>query len=85
MEDDKFVGKLHFSFTSDFETTTLDREYNECPEDFETIYWFLEEFKYFLKSMGFAEFLTNRIVYLEDGEKVIDKDGEVLVECNIGQ
>ena len=85
MEENKFVGKLHFSFTSDLETTTLDRTYNEEPEDFETIYWFLEEFKYFLKSMGFAEFLTDRIVYLEDGEKVVDRDGTVLAECKIGK
>ena len=85
MEEDKFVGQLRFSFTSDLETTTLDREYNECPEDFKTIYWFLEEFKYFLKSMGFTESLTDRIVYLEDGEKVIDEDGRVLAECNISK
>ena len=83
MEEDKFIGELHFSFTDEYETTTLDRVYNECPEDFETIYWFLEEFKHFLKSMGFTESLTNRIIYLEDGEKVIDKDGNVLAECNI--
>ena len=83
MEEDKFVGNLHFSFTSDLETTTLDKEYHEEPEDFETIFWHLEEFKQFLKAMGFLESQTDRIVYLEDGEKVIDKDGHVLTECNI--
>ena len=80
MEEDKIVGKLHFSFTGEYETTTLDRVYNEEPEDFETIWWLVEEFKYFLKAMGFSEFMTDRIVYLEEGEKVIDKDGEVLAE-----
>lgn len=85
MEEDKFVGELHFSFKSNLETTTLDRVYNEEPEDFETIYWFLEEFKYFLKAMSFPEHLTDRIVYLEDGEKVIDINGEVLIECKISK
>lgn len=85
MEEDKFIGKLHFSFTSDLETTTLDKVYHEEPENFETIYWILDEFKYFLNSMGFTDRLTDRIVHLEDGEKVIDRDGTVLVECNIGK
>lgn len=85
MEEDKFVGKLHFSFTSDLETTTLDKEYHKEPENFETIYWILDEFKYFLNSMGFTDRLTDRIVYLEDGEKIVDRDGNVLAECNIGK
>jgi hypothetical protein len=80
MEEKNFVGKLHFSFTNDLETTTLDRVYNEEPEDFDTITWFLEEFKYFLKAMSFPERMTDRIVYLEDGEKVIDKNGNVVAE-----
>ena len=85
MEENNFVGKLHFSFTDEFETTTLDKEYHERPEDFSTIYWFVEEFKYILKGMGFSESLTDRVVCLEDGEKVVDRDGQVLVECNIGK
>jgi hypothetical protein len=85
MEEDKFVGKLHFSFTSDLETTTLDKVYHEEPEYFETIYWFVEEFKYFLKSMGFSEHLTDRVIYLENDEKVVNSDGEVLIECKIGK
>lgn len=80
MEEDKMVGRLHFSFTGEYETTTLDRVYNECPEDFERIDWFVEEFKYFLKAMGFAECMTDNIVYLESGEKVVDADGNVLIE-----
>lgn len=31
--------------------------------------------------MSFSEFMTDRIIYLEDGEKVVNSDGEVLVEC----
>lgn len=85
MEENNFVGKLHFSFTNDLETTTINKEYHERPEDFDTIYWFVEEFKYFLKGMGFTESLTDRIVFLEDGEKVVDSYGQVLVECNIGK
>lgn len=80
MEEENFVGKLHFSFTSDLESTTLDKVYNEEPEDFDTIMWFLEEFKYFLKAMSFPERMTDRIVYLEDCEKVIDADGNVVAE-----
>jgi len=80
MEEDKIVGKLSFSFTGEYETTTLDRVYNECPDDFERIDWFVEEFKYFLKAMGFSECMTDNIVYLEAGEKVVDADGNVLIE-----
>ena len=83
--EDKFVGKLHFSFTDELETTTIYKEYHKCPEDFETIYWLVEEFKYFLKGIGFTESLTDRVVYLEDGEKVVDSYGQVLVECNVGK
>ena len=85
MEENKFVGKLHFSFTDEFETTTIDKEYHERPEDFATIYWLVEELKYILKGMGFLESQTDRVVYLEDGEKVVDRDRQVLVECNIGK
>lgn len=81
MEEDKIIGKLHFSFTNTCETTTVDRVFNEEPESYETIWWFLEEFKNFLKAMGFTDHLTDRIVFLDDGEKVVDKDGEVLVEA----
>ena len=81
MEEDKIIGKLHFSFTNTCEATTVDRIFNEEPESYETIWWFLEEFKYFLKAMGFADHSTDRIIFLEDGEKVIDKNGEVLVEA----
>ena len=77
MEDNKIVGELHFSFTNEFETTTLDKTYKTDDDEFETIYWFVEEFKYFLKAIGFSESMTERIVYLENGEKVIDSSVEV--------
>ena len=85
MEENNFVGKLHFSFTSDLETTTLNKEYHKEPGDFETIFWFVEEFKQFLKAMGFADSLTDRIIFLENGEKVVGENGEVLFECSIGK
>lgn len=81
MEEDKIIGKLHFSFTNTCETTTVDRAFNEEPESYETIWWFLEEFKYFLKAMGFTDHFIDRIIFLDDGEKVVDKDGEILVEA----
>lgn len=77
MEEDKIVGKLHFSFTNEFETTTLDKTYKTDDDEFETIYWFVEEFKYFLKAIGFSESMTERIVYLENRKKVIDSSVEV--------
>lgn len=40
----------------------------------------LDEFKYFLQAMSFSESMTNRIVYLESGEKLIGEDGGVLIE-----
>lgn len=79
-EDKKIVGELHFSFTNEFETTTLDKIYHEDSDEFETIYWFVEEFKYFLKAMGFTESMTEHVVYLNEGEKVVDVDGNVLAE-----
>lgn len=73
--------RLAFSFTdSDGETTNLEKTFNDG-EDIDTIWWLLDEFKYFLKAMSFNEFITDRIIYLEDGEKVVNSDGEVLVEC----
>ena len=30
--------------------------------------------------MSFSEFMTDRIIYLEDGMKVVDENGEVIVE-----
>ena len=72
--------RLTFSFTDDIgETATLDKTFNYCSE-IGTLPWLLEEFKYFLNALSFSEDMTNRIVYLEKGEKVIDENGEVLVE-----
>ena len=72
--------KLLFSFTDDIgETATLEKTFNDCNE-IGTLPWLLEEFKYFLNALSFSEDMTNRIVYLEKGEKVINKDGELVIE-----
>ena len=72
--------KLLCSFTDDIgETVTLGKTFNDCGE-IGTLPWLLEEFKYFLNALSFSEDMTNRIVYLEKGEKVVDENGEVLVE-----
>ena len=72
--------KLLFSFTDDIgETATLEKTFNDCSE-IGTLPWLLEEFKYFLNALSFSEDMTNRIVYLEKGEKVIDENGEVIYE-----
>ena len=72
--------KLLFSFTDDIgETAILEKTFNYCNE-IGTLTWLLEEFKYFLHSLSFSEDMTNRIVYLEKGEKVVDENGEVLYE-----
>ena len=72
--------KLLFSFTDDIgETATLEKTFNDCSK-IGTLTWLLEEFKYFLHSLSFSEDMTNRIVYLEKAEKVINKDGELVIE-----
>ena len=72
--------RLTFSFTDDIgETATLDKTFNYCSE-IGTLPWLLEEFKYFLNALSFSEDMTNRIVYLEKGEKVVNKDGELVIE-----
>lgn len=72
--------RLTFSFTDDIgETATLEKVFNDCSE-IGTITWLLDEFKYFLNALSFSEDMTNRIVYLEKGEKVVDENGGVLVE-----
>lgn len=72
--------KLLFSFTDDIgETATLEKTFNDCSE-IGTLTWLLDEFKYFLRALSFGEDMTNNIVYLEKGEKVIDENGEVIYE-----
>ena len=72
--------KLLFSFTDDIgETATLEKTFNDYSE-IGTLPWLLEEFKYFLNALSFSEDMTNRIVYLEKGEKVVNKDGELVIE-----
>lgn len=72
--------RLTFSFTDDIgETATLEKTFNDCNE-IGTLTWLLEEFKYFLNALSFSEDMTNRIIYLEKGEKVIGENGEVIYE-----
>lgn len=70
--------KLLFSFTDDIgETATLEKTFNDCNE-IGTITWLLDEFKYFLQALSFTQDMTDNIVYLEKGEKVVDENGEVI-------
>ena len=72
--------KLLFSFTDDIgETAILEKTFNYCGE-IGTLPWLLDEFKYFLNALSFSEDMTDRIVYLGKGEKVIDENGEVIYE-----
>lgn len=72
--------RLAFSFTDDYgETVSLEKTFND-DDEIGNITWLLDEFKYLLHAMSFSEHMTDRIVYLEKGEKVIDENGEVLVE-----
>lgn len=81
MGDKEIVGRISFSFTDDIgEITSLQKTFTGDGEEIGKIDWLLDEFKYFLKAMSFSEDMTDRIVYLEKGEKLIDENGEVLIE-----
>ena len=72
--------KLLFSFTDDIgETATLEKTFNDCNK-IGTLPWLLEAFKYFLNALSFSEDMTNKIIYLEKGEKVVNENGEVIYE-----
>ena len=72
--------RLAFSFTDDYgETINLEKIFND-DEDIGKITWLLDEFKYFLHAMSFSQDMTDNIVYLEKGEKVVDENGEVIYE-----
>ena len=84
MDNKEIIGKISFSFTDENgETTSLQKTFTGDGEEIGRIDWLLDEFKYFLQAMSFSESMTNRIVYLENGEKLIGEDGEVLIE--VGQ
>ena len=84
MDNKEIIGKISFSFTDENgETTLLQKTFTGDGEEIGRIDWLLDEFKYFLQAMSFSESMTNRIVYLENGEKLIGEDGEVLIE--VGQ
>lgn len=82
MDNKEIVSKISFSFTDDNgETTSLQKTFTGDGEDIGRIDWLLDEFKYFLQAMSFSETMTDKIIYLEKGEKVVDEDGEVLIEA----
>ena len=73
--------KLAFSFTDEYsETTNLEKTFNDDNNDIGTITWLLDELRYFLQAMGFSQHMTDNIMYLEQGEKVVNEDGEVIYE-----
>lgn len=72
--------RLAFSFTDDYgETISLEKTFND-DDDIGKITWLLDEFRYFLHAMSFSQDMTDNIVYLEKGEKVVGENGEVLYE-----
>lgn len=81
MNDKEIVGKISFSFTDENgETVSLKKTSTGEKEEIGNINWLLDEFKYFLQAMSFSESMTNRIVYLESGEKLIGEDEDFLIE-----
>lgn len=81
MNSKEIIGKISFSFTDENgETVSLKKTFTGEKEEIGNINWLLDEFKYFLQAMSFSESMTNRIVYLKSGEKLIGEDGEVLIE-----
>ena len=73
--------RIAFSFTDDLGTVNLEKTFADIEdEEIGTITWLLDEFKYFLNAMSFPECMTNNIVYLEKGEKVVDENGETVIE-----
>lgn len=81
MDNKEIIGKISFSFTDENgETVSLKKTFTGEEEEIGKIDWLLDEFKYFLQAMSFSESMTNRIIYLESGEKLIGEDGKVLIE-----
>lgn len=84
--NNKIIGKFNMSFTDEYgETTSLKKTYSEevysdYDPSFGSITFLLEEFKYFLKSMGFCKSMIDRIVYLEPMEKVINENGDIIYD-----
>lgn len=69
MDNKEIIGKISFSFTDENgETISLKKTFTSDEEEIGKIDWLLDEFKYFLQAMSFSESMTNRIVYLENGE-----------------
>ena len=73
---------LSFSFLDECgELTKLEKTIN-VDENYvlDKVSGMLEEFKYFLLSMGFHPQSVEAIQFLEIGDKITDKDGEVIYE-----
>lgn len=72
MEDNETMLKTSFSFTDEFnQTSTLTKNYTEAVlMDTNTLEFLLEEFKYFLKSMGFSSENVDKIQYLNEEGRV---------------
>jgi hypothetical protein len=62
--------KICFSYTDEFgQKSTLSKSYNQCVlVDQDTIEFLLDEFKSFLRGMGFTEKCVNRIQINYDEE-----------------
>lgn len=81
MNSKEIIGKISFSFTNENgEAVSLKKTFTGDEEEIGRIDWLLDEFKYFLQAMSFSESMTDRIVYLEKGEKLIGEDEKVLIE-----
>ena len=75
MEENKFVGKLHVSFTDEFETTTIDKEYHDSIFNrFGQVY---NETNEEMGGSGLGLTLTKNLINLHGGEiTVISEKGQ---------
>lgn len=80
MENNQKEISLAFSFTDEIgETIELKKTFTDN-SDIGSITWLLDEFKYFLRSLSFPQEMTDNIIYLNMGDKVVDMDGETIFE-----
>lgn len=81
MEEEQIM-KIGF-YASDVygNVTDLKREYPPDTDEIDTITWWVKEFKYFMKSMGFSDQMVDRIVYVERDEQLVSSTGEVYIDA----
>lgn len=81
MEEEQIM-KIGF-YASDVygNVTDLKRKYPPDTDEIDTISWWVEEFKYFMKSMGFSDQMVDRIVYVERDEQLVSSTGEVYIDA----